>query len=103
MAQEIKHFVERTQFDLQRHLQEMQNHLSRGHGEVKISFASFQSGDDRMIEILEDQPKQQEILAHFLMEQRNGVEPSHYGGNHGASGSHGGIVHDEKSRHKDQA
>jgi hypothetical protein len=43
---------------MQRNLEEMQNHLSLGQVELKLSFANFQRGQDKMIALMEEQSKQ---------------------------------------------
>ena len=78
----------------------MDNHLSMGQAELKISFANFQKGRERMIAIMEEQCKHQGILSQFLMEQRHGKDPPLFGGNQGVGGSQGRTSHDEESGHK---
>ena len=56
-----------------------------------------------MIEIMEEQCKHEDILSQFMMEQRHGMEPPLFGGNQGASRSHGGNKNYEESPRNYQA
>ena len=85
---------------MQHNLEDMHNHLSLGREKLKLSFANFQRGQDKMIALMEEQSKHHGILSQYLREQRHGKYPPLFGGNHGASGSHEGNGNHEKSIHK---
>jgi hypothetical protein len=68
VAQAMKDALQNSQETMQRNLEEMQNHLSLGQAELKLSFANFQRGQDRMIALMEEQSKHQGILSQYLME-----------------------------------
>jgi hypothetical protein len=84
---------------MQHDLEKIQNHLSLGQAELKLSFTSFQRGKDKMIALLEEQSKHQGILSQYLMEQRHGKYPPLFGGSHDAGGSRGGNGNHEESIH----
>jgi hypothetical protein len=88
---------------MQRNVEEMQNHLSLGQVELKLSFANFQRGQDKMITLMEEQSKHQGILSQYLMEQRHCKDPPLFGGSHDAGGSHGSNGNHEESIHKGHA
>jgi hypothetical protein len=56
IVQELKHSIERTQFDMQHHLQESQEHLSRGKNEMKTTLSnihtSLEAGQDKIVQLL---------------------------------------------------
>ena len=87
VIQTMNDTLQNNQVIMQHNLEEMQNNLSMGRAELKISFANFQKGQDRMIAIMEEQRKYQGILSQFLMEQRHGKDPPLFGGNQGVGGS----------------
>jgi hypothetical protein len=102
VAQTMKDVLQSSQETMQHTLAGMQNHLSLGQAELKLSLTNFQKGQDRMIALLEEQSKHQGILSQFLMEQRHGKDPPLFGGNHEASGSRGGNGNHEESIHRGQ-
>jgi hypothetical protein len=63
MIQIVNDTLQNNQVIKQRNLEEMQNHLSMGLAKLKISFGNFQSGQERMMEIIEEQHKHQGILS----------------------------------------
>jgi hypothetical protein len=98
VAQTMKDALQNSQETMQCNLEEMHNHLSLGHAELKLSFANFQKGQYRMIALMEEQSKHQGILSQYLMEQRHGKYPPLFGGSHDASGS--GNGNHEESIHR---
>lgn len=75
---------------MQHHLQESQEHLSRGQNEMKTTLSnihtSLEAGQDRIVQL--------------LMQMVHGKEAPHYGGNNGATGSHGGERYQVESNHR---
>jgi len=65
----------------------MQDHLSKGQADLKISLMEFSKEQDRMISLLEEQARTQRIVCQYLMEQKHGKDAPTFGGNNGASGS----------------
>jgi hypothetical protein len=90
VAQTMKDALQNNQVTMQRNLEDMKNHLSLGHEELKSSFAIFQRGKDIMIALMEEQSKHQDILSQYLMDKKHGEEPPLFGGVHDVGGSHGG-------------
>jgi hypothetical protein len=76
----LKRSIDRTPFNMQHHFQDSQEHLSRGQNEMKTTFSNIHTSLEAV----------QEKISQLLMQMIRGKEAPHYGGNNGASGSHGG-------------
>jgi hypothetical protein len=79
MFQEMKHSIDRIQFDLQHHMKETQE-LFKGKNELKMALTDINTT------LKEGKYK----ITYLLMHMTHGREPQKNGGNNGASGSHGG-------------
>jgi hypothetical protein len=99
LAERVFDTLQNNQGILQHHLGEMQDHLSKGQADLKISLMEFSKGQDRMISLLEEQARTQRIVCQYLMEQKHGKDAPTFGGNNGASGSQGGNGNQEESIH----
>jgi hypothetical protein len=73
IVQELKRSIERTQFDMQHHLQESQEHLSRGQHEMKTTLSnihtSLEAGQDRIAQLLMQMVhgKEAPVIAQFVV------------------------------------
>jgi hypothetical protein len=63
ITQTMKDVLQSNQENMQHTLAGMQNHLCLGEAELKLSLTNFQKGQDRMIALLEEQSKHQNILS----------------------------------------
>jgi hypothetical protein len=66
----------------------MEDHLSKGQANLKLSLVNFQRGQDIMISLMEEKSRKHCILSQYLMEQKHGKDPPVFGGNDDSNGSH---------------
>jgi hypothetical protein len=86
IAKDLKNSIDNTQFSLQHHLQETQETMRRGQGELK--------------EALERMTVSQEKIALLLMQMNHGRDGPNNNGNMEASGSQGGTRHHTETDHQ---
>jgi len=80
---------------MQHHLQETQEHLSRGQTHLKTTLTAIELGQKQLIASVD---AGQEKIAQLLMQIVHGKEPPNYGGNNGATGYTTRMINREQLR-----